>query len=428
MVETPPLVLPTLPLVLRLMDRVAEPILKMGGFPRHWSADWHIARARKSLHQHDFSDPYLHHRLQAQLDLLHLDHGLSFTGRMSMCDTIQGGLRRYLHLQQDFITYPEILKLPVEQPIFILGFPRSGTTFLQNLLCCDPDAYFLSASDLQYPFPERKDWGSVRDKRPQVLQQQTEKLKQMFPVIDQIHDFSSPAECEALFFPNFVDDQLFTAYSPDFMERWGSQVSDNDWLQTYQFHRQQLQHLNWYKQGQSKTSSVSSPTKHWVLKHIDHMRRLDVLLQVYPDARIIQLFRDPVKFVASTANLACQVLHIHRKTVNPVQIGASVLKQFSTWGHQYQVLREGLPSGRVYDMQYMDLVSDPILSVEQALTSFGMTMTPAFKVAIQDYVQNRHGHAHKKYPYHPQQFGLSNDSVREAFTDYCHHFNVSLEA
>ena len=29
---------------------------------------------------------------------------------------------------------------PVDRPLFILGFPRTGTTLLQNLRACDPAA------------------------------------------------------------------------------------------------------------------------------------------------------------------------------------------------------------------------------------------------------------------------------------------------
>jgi len=36
--------------------------------------------------------------------------------------------------------HPEIRDVPIERPVFILGFPRTGTTLLHNLLAQDPAA------------------------------------------------------------------------------------------------------------------------------------------------------------------------------------------------------------------------------------------------------------------------------------------------
>ena len=42
-----------------------------------------------------------------------------------------------LRLQSAFNKNPKILNTPVEKPVFILGLPRTGTTFLQNLFFQD---------------------------------------------------------------------------------------------------------------------------------------------------------------------------------------------------------------------------------------------------------------------------------------------------
>ena len=43
---------------------------------------------------------------------------------------------RYRQFVKD---HPQVLDTKIERPIFVLGFPRTGTTILQNLLCLDPN-------------------------------------------------------------------------------------------------------------------------------------------------------------------------------------------------------------------------------------------------------------------------------------------------
>src|SRR5579862_7437569 len=35
-------------------------------------------------------------------------------------------------------SHPELLKRPIEKPVFVFGIPRTGTTLLSNLLAADP--------------------------------------------------------------------------------------------------------------------------------------------------------------------------------------------------------------------------------------------------------------------------------------------------
>ena len=39
--------------------------------------------------------------------------------------------------EQAFAANPEMAETPIEQPLYILGFPRTGTTLLHNLLSRD---------------------------------------------------------------------------------------------------------------------------------------------------------------------------------------------------------------------------------------------------------------------------------------------------
>ena len=53
----------------------------------------------------------------------------------------------------------------------------------------------------------------------------------------------------------------------------------------------------------SLARELKNPRQRWLLKAPEHQVHLDTLLKVYPDARIVQTHRDPIKCMASTTSL-----------------------------------------------------------------------------------------------------------------------------
>jgi hypothetical protein len=51
--------------------------------------------------------------------------------------------------------HPDVLEVMVEEPIFIVGFPRTGTTATQTLLASHPDVYAPPYWQIANPFPLR---------------------------------------------------------------------------------------------------------------------------------------------------------------------------------------------------------------------------------------------------------------------------------
>jgi hypothetical protein len=43
-----------------------------------------------------------------------------------------------LHIEEYIRRHPEVENIPIESPVFVVGFPRTGTTLLQNVLSLGP--------------------------------------------------------------------------------------------------------------------------------------------------------------------------------------------------------------------------------------------------------------------------------------------------
>src|SRR5579864_793444 len=72
-----------------------------------------------------------------------------------------GGMRRQvvrmlagrLKMLSDLQRYPAIAEEKIDRPVFIVGFPRSGTTLLHSLLAEDPEALKIQSWHVLSPSP-----------------------------------------------------------------------------------------------------------------------------------------------------------------------------------------------------------------------------------------------------------------------------------
>src|SRR6185436_13400682 len=100
-----------------------------------------------------------------------------------------------------------------------------------------------------------------------------------------------PQECVALTAHDFATMIFHTTHRVPSYQAW-LEAADLRWV--YASHRRQLQYLQW-----------KVPARQWVLKSPQHLWALDALVAVYPDARIVQTHRDPLKIAEDwTARLA----------------------------------------------------------------------------------------------------------------------------
>ena len=82
-------------------------------------------------------------------------HNTEFTplARIIMRQSFIRAASNRLHLQQFLKRNPQVRDRKMERPVFVLGFPRTGTTVLQNLLQLHPKRRALQLWELVAPVP-----------------------------------------------------------------------------------------------------------------------------------------------------------------------------------------------------------------------------------------------------------------------------------
>jgi hypothetical protein len=107
------------------------------------------------------------------------------------------GSRATLAFQRDLAEHPGIREVPVARPLFIVGFGRTGSTLLQNLLALDPEARTPRLWEVLAPSPPPRREDFSADPRIAAAQRRLEVFVRVDPRVQQIHPMAAeaPDEC-----------------------------------------------------------------------------------------------------------------------------------------------------------------------------------------------------------------------------------------
>ena len=135
--------------------------------------------------------------------------------------------------------------------------------------------------------------------------------------------------------------------------------------------------------------------------------------------------RDPLEVIPSLCSLCKLDREIFTDRPDKKAIG----------GHWFPRLRDAVSgametrgadpdSGRYLDIDYRQLVADPITTVREIYQRHGYPLSPEFEVGMREcLVQNRQ-HKHGKHLYSLAEYGLDEDQVNQGFAEYRERFGL----
>jgi len=226
--------------------------------------------------------------LKALLHSVREDAQLSFSGRIAAqmdCLRMAG---QHLLIEQAIRETPEILDAQIPPPIFLIGWMRTGTTFVHRLLAQDPDTRTMPYWESMYPVPPK----TGKDGRAEELAHVLKQLEAISPNYEAIHPMGAhePEECVALFTNVFRTLQYNVQYRvPSYVE-W---LQGQDPRVAYGQYRQQLQLVQFHRPHGIR----------FALKDPTHSVFLDTILELFPNARFVFTHRDPATTMSSLCSL-----------------------------------------------------------------------------------------------------------------------------
>lgn len=364
------------------------------------------ASAVKTVGLDDFGtdeDNYVE-ALSVLLESYRRDAGFTELGSKMSRFFLRNALVARLLSEASWKQHPGYVDVPITAPIFVTGLPRTGTTALHRLLCGDPrhQGLELWLAEFPQPRPPRETWSQ----NPVFVELQSRfaKAHRENPDYTGLHYMTADEveECWQLLRQSVHSVSYETLAHVPTYSRW---LSGQDWTRPYQRHRRNLQLIG-----------LNEPEKRWVLKNPSHLFALDALFATYPDALVIQCHRPAETIMASMCSLAQHTTAGWSNSFVGATIGADSLETWSRGLQRFNDVRATRNAAQFYDVDYQQLIRDPMGTVVDIYSHFGIEMTDAARTAIERTdEESKQGPRAPKHTYSLADYGLTEDQVRERF-------------
>lgn len=376
-----------------------------------------MARAQRATGLSAFGDVGFVGPLQRLLDSCVAESDLSLVGRIATQWDAVRLLSNLLRMQQAETETPAIAIAPIVAPVFITGLPRSGTTFLHSLLMQDPASMVPRVWQTIYPYPEPGVRPGAPDRRIAMVDRQLQAFRRLAPAFHGLHPLTatSPQECTEITAHVFASLRFDGTYHVPSYRTWLDRTGH---LDAYRFHRRFLRHL----QHQATSG------QRWVLKCPDHVFALAEIRAVYPDARIVFVHRDPLKVLASVARLTEVVRRPFVRRLDPVRIGRQEAIRWQQGAEAMIAADTNWPfAAPVCHIHHLDLVRDPLGTVERLYGHFGLPLPSAAAGRIRQHMQDKPNGGYGVHQYRFADHGLDPAGLRQRFARYQQHFGITTE-
>ncbi len=364
----------------------------------------------------DFGEPDFLEHLRVLLRAYDEEARLTPFGRMLVGQELVAILRARLAVEHAWREDPRVLDAPIRRPLFILGLPRSGTTTLHHLLAEDPQnqvlQYWLAAAP--GPRPPRHDWR--RDPRYKAAVRGLRAMYSLDPSLKAIHVMTAdgPEECRHLFLQSFLDHTFDHNASVPSYTKW---FEAQDMRAAYARHRDTLNLI-----------SSRSPERRWVLKYPSHLKQLDVLLEIYPDACIVQTHRDPTRVLPSICSLVSGWRRLYEGDVDARAIARWQTDFLAGMMECAMTIRGAQDPAQFFDLPFHEIAADPVAAVARLYDHFGFELGAEAKRRMAAWCAANPQGTHGGHRYSSEEFGLAPEQVTERFTAYTKRFDVREEA
>ncbi len=330
-------------------------------------------------------------------------------------------LLRLLQVRAHTVAYlrddPAVRDEVIDQPVFVTGAPRTGTTILHALLAQNPASRVPEGWELLRPVPP-PDPASFPDAARVALADRELRMPALATgTLDAIHEYSGRMHKECVSSMSFVfRSEEFTArYHVPSYARW---LGTCDMTPAYEWHRLVLQVL------QRRFTNT-----HWVLKSPVHLHSLPTLLAVYPDARLVITHRDPLAVLGSVTSLIATMRWAHSDDVDFADIGQyhADLYRGALDGLVDLTSNGTLDGPRVHHTHYSAFMADPLGAISAVADALGEPLDDKTEPAMRAYLDAHPQGAHGEHRYSFDDLGLNPDDVRARFARYQTSFDVPNE-
>ena len=366
-----------------------------------------IDQAKSETGLSDLGEPLFLEGLNRLIDSINNEANLNEIGIQAQPIRIQGLLSNRLRFEEDLKKFPEILDQQIIAPIVIVGLPRTGSTMTHRLLASDPNHTAMLWWEGRYPalLPVEKR-GDIKA-RMELGKAEVDAVVAASPEALDIHpwDYKGADEEILLLEHNFLSTVPESFMALPSYSKW---IEEQDHTLAYEDLKKFIQYLQWQNPGREK--------KRWVLKSPHHLGFIDKMISVFPDAKIIQTHRDPVKTVPSFCSMCANLFEPLTTNFDKVFIGKHWSNKLTRALNHCMNISEKHPDNFL-DLEFLNMIKDPIDEMKKIYEFIGEPFGEKTEVAMEAWrEENKHEMGAHKYSL--EEYDLTESQINDNFAKY----------
>lgn len=286
-----------------------------------------------------------------------------------------------------------------EDPVFILGHWRSGTTFVHNVLSCDKR--FGYNTTYQTVFPHLMMWGQtffkgnmsflMPDKRP------TDNME-LAVDLPQEEEFALANMMPYTYYNFWFLPQYMQEYADKYL--LFNDISENE-LQIFEETFKKL----------IKISLWNTKGEQFLSKNPPHTGRVKELIKMFPNAKFIYLMRNPYTVLESTRSFFTNTIQpLKLQDISNEEIEKNIISIYAKLYHQYEAEKHLIPEGNLIEVKFEDFEADAMGMTQKIYESLNLKGFDEAKGAIQNYVGEKKGYKKNKYKYDDRTIKLVEEN------------------
>jgi omega-hydroxy-beta-dihydromenaquinone-9 sulfotransferase len=292
---------------------------------------------------------------------------------------VAGSLFSALNRLQTAIVGRRRAAVPVAGGIVIIGYWRSGTTLLHELLCCDERYTFASTASCMNPHSFILTHGAGRVATGEPIQRPMDEMAitRESPQEDEFALLALGARSpyEALLFPERLAEAL--------------ELADPANLS----HRERAQWQGAFREFLAGVSLIGGG-RPIILKSPAHSYRVAILREALPQARFVLIVRDPYEVFESAVRMWRSLMALYALTpaLSEDEIRRVLLVERPRFEARLMAGIVGLPPNRFATLRYEQLVADPVGTIDKLYAVLELGDFAAVRPAIVREVERRKGY------------------------------------
>lgn len=277
-----------------------------------------------------------------------------------------------------------------QDPVFIVGYYRSGTTYLQRLMILDPS--LATQNVFQSALPE------IMLSSESILKPVMNRITRLLNVQNRFH--SIPFEWN---FPGEEDVAMLAGASP-FAANWANLFPGQ--FETYYkrfvyFEENELKYktewMNTYSKHLKKLS-LRYKGKRLLLKSPPNTARIKELLAMYPNAGFIMIKRKTTDVLASGLNFwKITDRYYALQSSNDMMVKKNLNSSYQKCIAAYENDRHLIPSDNLIELNFEDLRSDTVNTMKQIYKKLGLAEYEDMENKIKAFVGEHSNYRQKEY-------------------------------